>query len=140
LDGSVLTTPQVMNAYVEPSALQVYEKTGSWPDGTQIVKEFSEIRTGKDCDTGTRICTSALGSGIFEIGFSGLATMVKDKKHFPKEAGNWAYFGFGHQPPPYQQTARAFPREQCAGCHIKNASDTGYVFSRAHIGLAAFTR
>lgn len=135
LDGTTLTAPQVMNAYVEPSALKVFQSTGKWPDGTQIVKEFSEIRQGKDCDAKTYICTTPLGSGIFETGYSGLAMMVKDKQHFPNEPGNWAYFGFGHQAPPYQKTARAFPRERCASCHIKNAADTGYVFTRAHIAL-----
>lgn len=137
LDGLTLQDPQVMNVYVEPSAMTYYERTGVWPDGAQIVKEFSEIRTGKDCDPATYICSSDLGKGIFEVGFSGLAMMVKDKRHFPNEAGNWAYFGFGHQSPPYKVSALPFPREQCASCHIKNASKSGYVFVRAHIGLAA---
>lgn len=140
LDGARLTVPQIMNAYVEPSAMAAYAKNAVWPDGTQIVKEFSEIRIGKDCDPNTRVCTSDLGQGIFETAYSGLAMMVKDKEHFLNEAGNWAYFGFGHQPPPYKTIARAFPVRQCANCHIANAAQSGYVFTRAHIGLAAASR
>ena len=68
-------------------------------------------------------------------GFSGLAMMVKDRSRFAKEPGNWAYFGFGHHTPPYKGQARAFPRTQCASCHIKNAAATDYVFSAAHAGL-----
>ena len=50
LDGKVTKTPEIFNAYVEPRAFSAFEKTGIWPDGTQIVKEFSAVRIGDGCD------------------------------------------------------------------------------------------
>jgi hypothetical protein len=32
---------------VEPRAFALFRKTGQWPDGTQIVKEFSAVRIGQ---------------------------------------------------------------------------------------------
>ena len=44
LDGSQITTPEVMDTYVLPGAFDLFKKQGTWPDGTQIVKEISIIR------------------------------------------------------------------------------------------------
>ena len=46
LDGLPTKTPEIFNAYVEPHAFTLFRKTGRWPDGTQIVKEFSAERIG----------------------------------------------------------------------------------------------
>ncbi len=48
-----------MNAYVEPSAVAEFQKTGTWPDGTQIVKETSATQVSKDCNEGTCICINS---------------------------------------------------------------------------------
>jgi hypothetical protein len=136
LDGKPTKGPEIFNAYVEPGAMDVLEHTGKWPDGTQIAKEFSSVRTGEGCDATTGYCTGPLGVGIFEAGYVGLGMMVKDAERFPNSGGHWGYFSFGHQPPPYALTAAANPREKCEACHIALASDTDYVISRAHIGLS----
>jgi hypothetical protein len=125
-----------MNAYVEPSAMAAFQKTGKWPDGTQIVKEMSAIEVDPGCDETTCICKKDIGNGIFETSFMGLGMMVKDAKRFPNAPGNWGYFSFGHKPPPYSSTASVRPKEQCESCHVALASETDYVISRAHIGLA----
>jgi hypothetical protein len=57
LDGKELTIPQILNAYVEPSAMAAYRKTGKWPEGTQIIKEISVIRTGAGCASAVRVNT-----------------------------------------------------------------------------------
>lgn len=136
LDGKPLTVPEIMNAYVEPSALAAFQATGKWPDGTQIVKEVSTILTGDGCDDVTRICSKPIGNGIFQDSYMGLGMMVKDEKRFPGSPGHWGYFSFGHKPPPYDATSPARAPEQCSSCHVNLASDTDYVISRAHLGLA----
>jgi len=71
LDGQPLKIPEIMNAYVEPSAMAYFERTGTWPDGSQIVKEMSAIQTGEGCDPVTHICKTHL-----EPAFSRPATWV----------------------------------------------------------------
>ena len=137
LDGLPLEVPELFNAYAEPGATATFQKTGRWSDGTQIVKEMSAIQVGDGCDEKTHICTKAIGSGIFEANFMGLGLMVKDTKRFPNSLGNWAYFSFGHRPPPYDRTSFVRPATRCEGCHAALASDTDYVISKAHLGLTA---
>jgi hypothetical protein len=60
LDGTVIVRPQVLDTYVEPSAFFQYQKTGKWPEGTQIVNELSVIRLGKGCDKVTFSCATPL--------------------------------------------------------------------------------
>jgi hypothetical protein len=135
LDGTTLTTPQVLNAYVEPSAFAAYLKTGKWADGTQIVKEISAIKVGKDCDSNTYLCATPLGSGIFEERYTGIGMMVKDSTRFPSAPGNWGYFAFFRTGSTYESVAKLRPQNQCASCHVKLASDTDYVISEAHLVL-----
>jgi Cytochrome P460 len=135
LDDLPTKGPELLSAYVEPSAMAVFERSGQWPDGTQIVKEFSSLKTGEGCDTTTAYCKGRFGEGIFETGYVGLGMMVKDAKRFPDSNGNWGYFTFGHKSPPYDRTAMASDKQKCEACHINLASDTDYVISRAHIGL-----
>jgi hypothetical protein len=135
LDGSQITTPQVMDTYVAPAASGSFKKTGTWPEGTQIVKEISLIKTGKDCDKNTFVCSTSFGSGIFQASYIGMGMMVKDSKRFPSEPGNWGYFAFRSNGSTYQATATLRPQQQCAFCHMRLASSTDYVFSRTHIGL-----
>lgn len=135
LDGTPVKIPQVLNTYVEPSALDYYKRTGKWPDGAQIVKELIEVKGGKNCDSTTFICSTPLGSGIFEEKYIGVGMMVKDRARFPSDAGNWAYFAFFHKASEYDRTATKRPREQCSSCHVKLASDTDYVITKAHLGL-----
>jgi hypothetical protein len=135
LDGSQITTPQVMDTYIAPAAFNFFKKNGTWPDGTQIVKEISLIKTGKDCDKSTFVCSTAFGSGIFQAGYIGMGMMVKDSKRFPSAPGNWGYFAFRSNGSMYQATATVRPQQQCASCHMRLASNTDYVFSSTHIGL-----
>jgi hypothetical protein len=135
LDGTKVTTPEVLNAYVEPSALAYYKSTGKWPDGAQIVKELSNVQTGKNCDSATFLCTTPLGSGMFETNYIGVGMMVKDQERFSNAPGNWAYFAFFRKTSGYDPTAQNRPREQCESCHVKLASDTDYVIVKAHLGL-----
>ena len=129
-------TPQVLNAYVEPSAMAFYNKTAKWPDGAQIVKEISSTKTGRGCDATSHFCTTELGFGIFEDVYSGLGMMVKDRTRYPGLPGNWGYFAFFRVTASYDASAKPRTQEQCAACHIRLAADTDYVIVKAHLGLS----
>jgi hypothetical protein len=135
LDLSPIKSPELLHAYVEPSAMGRFQATAVWPDGTQIVKEYSAIRTGDGCDLQTHVCDTSFGKGIYEAKYDGLAMMVKDSERFPDAPGNWAYVSFGHKAPPYASAAMVLPKKRCQFCHQKLAADSDYVVSRAHIGL-----
>jgi len=135
LDGTPIVTPQVMDAYIEPSAFESYQRSGQWPDGTQIIKEISVIRTGTGCDKTTLVCSTEFGTGIFEAAYAGIGMMVKDRNRFPNSAGNWGYFSFVTTGASPQRTATVRPHDQCASCHERLASTTDFVFSASHIGL-----
>ena len=136
IDGKPTQTPEVLEAYVEPGAFAAYQKTGKWPDGSQLVKEFSAVRIGAGCQADSLFCTTEFGEGIYQTGYVGLGMMVKDEKRFPDAPGHWGFFHFGHHPPPYEPVSKVLPAEQCSFCHVRLASDTDFVISRAHIGLS----
>jgi cytochrome P460 len=136
LDGKEIVVPELMNAYVEPAAFDRYKMTGRWPEGIQIVKELSEIRVGEGCSGVSRLCTSPLGEGIFQLNYFGVGMMVKDRRRFPSAPGNWGYFGFLRDGAGYAPVASLRPQEQCSSSHIKLASDTDFVISKAHLGLS----
>jgi hypothetical protein len=135
LDGSTIVVPQVMNVYVEPKAFEVYRHTGKWPEGTRIVKEFSTIKTGRDCDTTTFSCATPYGLGIFEAGYIGMGVMVKDSRRFPAGTGHWGYFSFLLDGARYGSVSPVRSRAQCSACHEALAAGSDYVFSSTHIGL-----
>jgi hypothetical protein len=137
LDGAVILRPQVLDTYVEPSAFIAYKKTGTWPDGTQIVKELSIVRVGDDCDKTTFSCSTPAGPGIFEDSYIGVGMMVKDRTWFPDAPGNWGYFRFLATGSKYAETSSVLPASQCQSCHVKFASKEDYVFTDTHIGLTS---
>jgi hypothetical protein len=136
LDGKDLTTPQVLDAYVEPTAYAAYQKTGKWPDGTQLVKEISEIKTGQGCDPTTYLCTTPLGTGIFQEKYTGIGMMVKDTKRYPSDPGNWGYFAFFRHGQAYDRTAALRSQDKCSLCHVRFASYTDFVIVQSHLALA----
>jgi hypothetical protein len=122
--------PEFHNVYMEPSAYAHWSKTGTFANGTQIVKELVLVRDkgademNEDGSTG-----EVSGVGYFQGEFAGLELTVKDTARFKDEPGGWAYFSFGHTPPPYAKTAKAFPADACNACHEANA-DTDFVFTQ----------
>ncbi|MEO1457077.1 MAG: cytochrome P460 family protein [Pseudomonadota bacterium] len=128
--------PEYHNVYIEPSAFAHWKATGTWADGTQFAKELTLIRESENCDDATGACFESSGQGYFQGEFSGLELKVKDTTRFADEPGNWAYFSFGHQTPPYAPTATAFPTETCNACHEVNA-ETDFVFTQYYPVLRA---
>ena len=105
--------PEFHSVYIDPMSWAHYKKTGQFRDGTVFAKELVLV--------GDTAATS--GIGFFMGEFSGFEIAYKSTKHFPNEPGNWAYFSFGHQPEPYNNTAAKQPVAACAACHIAAAAE-----------------
>ncbi len=112
--------PEYHNVYIEKKNVDVYLKTGNFPEGTVIVKELTRVLDPVFPD-GSRKEPS--GRGYFNGEFNGIDLSVKDSKRFAKTNG-WGYFTFGHHPLPYDQTSAEKPVTECAGCHIANVAKT----------------
>lgn len=126
--------PEFHNVYVEPSAFAHFQRTGEWANGTQIAKELVLIRDNDNAEDGSTAEVS--GVGYFQGAFQGLELTIKDTVRYADEPGGWAYFSFGHQAPPYNQTAKAFPTEACNACHEASAA-TDFVFTQFYPAIRA---
>lgn len=112
--------PEFHHVYVQEKNLDVYLKTGSFPQGTVIVKELTRVLNPTFPD-GSRAEPS--GRGYFNGEFNGMDVTVKDSKRFAATNG-WGFFTFGHHPLPYAAYAKESPSTECAGCHIAFVSKT----------------
>ena len=65
---------------IHPSDFDHWKRTGTFPDGTVIVKELVLV--------GTKQAVS--GKGYFMGEFKGLEAAIKDSKRFKDEPGYWA--------------------------------------------------
>lgn len=122
--------PEFHNVYMEPGAFRHWQQTGKFANGTQIVKELVLIRQkSKDEMNADGSTAEVSGVGYFMGEFAGLELTVKDTDRYPNEPGGWAYYTFGHKPPPYDQTAKLLPTESCNACHEASAAED-FVFTQ----------
>ncbi len=112
--------PEYHHVYVEKKNVDAYFKTGSFPEGTVIVKELTRVLNPTFPD-GSRKEPS--GRGYFNGEYNGIDVSVKDSKRFAQTNG-WGYFTFGHHPLPYDKTTAEKPVTECAGCHLANVAST----------------
>src|SRR5215472_1864614 len=105
--------PEYHHVYVEEKNVDAYLKTGTFPEGTILVKELTRVLQSTFPD-GSRKEPS--GRGYFNGEFNGIDVSVKDSKRFAKTSG-WGYFTFGHHPLPYGEWAAESSPSECAGCH-----------------------
>lgn len=110
--------PGFHNVYINPTAWKKWKAKGEFADGTMIVKEIVSVGDQQ----------SATGKGYFQGNFDGIGVMVKDRKRFPNEPGNWAYFTFD-QTSASGSLAKAKSTDSCAVCHQANAA-TDLVFTQ----------
>jgi hypothetical protein len=111
--------PEFHYVYIDPKSYNAYKKTGTFPDGTMMVKELVSVG-GKSAPS---------GNGYFAGDYIGVAMAVKDSKRFAKEPGHWAYFSFMGEGGKALPTAKAQPTASCNGCHEKNAAED-WVFTQ----------
>jgi hypothetical protein len=112
--------PEYHHVYIEEKNVDAYLKTGSFPEGTVIVKELTRVLKPTFPDSSR---TEPSGRGFFNGEFNGIDLTVKDSKRFAKTNG-WGFFSFGHHPLPYDKTAAEKPVTECAGCHLANVAST----------------
>lgn len=120
LNDGQASFPEFHHVYVEEKNLDAYMKTGSFPEGTVLIKELTRVLKPEFPD-GSRIEPS--GRGYFNGELNGIDASVKDSKRFAKTNG-WGYFTFGHHPMPYAKTAAEASVSECAGCHEANVAKT----------------
>jgi hypothetical protein len=120
LNNGKANFPEYHHVYIEQKNVDAYLKTGSFPEGTVIVKELTRVLNPTFPD-GSR--TEPSGRGFFNGQYNGIDLSVKDSKRFAKTNG-WGYFTFGHHPVPYENTAAEASPSQCAGCHLANVAST----------------
>src|SRR5215831_281564 len=113
LNNGKANFPEYHHVYIEKTNVDAYLKTGSFPEGTVIVKELTRVLESTFPD-GSRKEPS--GRGYFNGQFNGIDVTVKDSKRFAKTSG-WGYFTFGHHPLPYGEWAAESSPSECAGCH-----------------------
>ncbi|MCA9471074.1 MAG: cytochrome P460 family protein [Nitrospirales bacterium] len=123
IDHKPTKTAEMLDIYVKPDAFNVYMKTGIWPEGTIIAKEFVALNNPNS------------GGVVTEDYYTGLSVLVKDSSRFPAEAGHLGYFQYGHQKEPYKTNSPLQGRDKCSFCHEEDASDQQYIFASHHIGL-----
>ncbi len=117
--------PEFHNVYIHPSDFDHWKRTGTFPDGTVIIKELVLVGATQ----------AVSGKGYFMGEFTGLEATIKDSKRFKDEPGHWAYFSFGHSYP-LADTAQAFPAPACNACHEASAADD-FVFTQFYPVLRA---
>jgi hypothetical protein len=120
LNNGKANFPEYHHVYIEQKNVDAYLKTGTFPEGTVIVKELTRVLNPTFPD-GSR--TEPSGRGFFNGQYNGIDLSVKDSKRFAKTNG-WGYFTFGHHPVPYENTAAEASPSQCAGCHLANVAST----------------
>lgn len=93
------------NVFVNPAAYAGFVRTGTWPDGTVLVKE-------------NRLAASAgtiSQSGKYQTQVASMELHIKDQKRFP---GKWAFFVTdGKQPAQY-----VAPPADCYSCHTEHGA------------------
>jgi hypothetical protein len=120
LNNGSANFPEYHHVYIEEKNVAAYLKTGSFPEGTVIVKELTRVLNPTFPD-GSR--TEPSGRGYFNGQYNGIDVTVKDSKRFAK-TNNWGFFTFGHHPLPYAESAAEAPATECAFCHQANVAKT----------------
>lgn len=115
LNNGKAAFPEFHNVYIDPASYAHWKRTGSFRDGTVIVKELVSVGAKQ----------SASGNGYFMGDYIGLEAMVKDKRRFTGEPGNWGFYRFtdevNYDFKAMKVRAKANAAANCASCHQANA-------------------
>src|SRR5262249_55410987 len=111
LNNGKASFPEFHNVYVEKANFDAYQKTGTFPEGTLLVKELVLDIKGTYPD-GSRDEPS--GRGYFEGEFNGIDASVKDKTRFAGTNG-WATSPSAITPSPMSRLLRRRPRANVLG-------------------------
>jgi len=106
--GDLLST-----VFMEPTALDHFEATGEFREGTMTVLAVYEVETD----------APPAQSGLFAGRLLDVEMSVKDSSRQPET--RWAFYSFGLD----GTTARALPAANCFACHDDHA-ETDHVFTQ----------
>ena len=107
MEGMQMDHHMLDNVFVNPAAYKSFLATGTWPDGTMLVKENRRAETeGSINKSGQFQTTETMGIEIH----------VKDVGHFPDQ---WAFFAFGDALKPAAMIPQA---ASCYSCHAAHAA------------------
>jgi hypothetical protein len=120
LNGGKANFPEFHDVYVERKNFDAYMKTGTFPEGTVLVKELVLLQKPTYPDGSQQ---EPSGRGFFDGNFNCMDVSVKDTKKYAKTNG-WGYYTFGHHPEPCEATAAESSVAECAGCHLANVAKT----------------
>ena len=135
LNGGKASFPEFHNVYVERRNFDAYQKTGTFPEGTVLVKELVLLQKPTFPD-GSQQAPS--GRGYFQGAFNCMDVSVKDTKKYAKTNG-WGYYTFGHHAEPCEATSAESSAAECAGCHIANVAKTDMTYVQFYPVLQAKT-
>jgi Cytochrome P460 len=135
LNNGKANFPEFHNVYVEKGNFEAYLKTGTFPEGTVLVKELVLVLNPTFPD-GSR--TEPSGRGFFDDNYNCMDVSVKDTKKYAKTNG-WGYYTFGHHPEPCEATAAESSAAECAGCHLANVAKTDMTWVQFYPVLHAKT-
>lgn len=101
------------NVFVNPDAYRSYQKTGHWPEGTELVLENRGAEVGKSINKTGKTQSPEL---------MGLEVHVLDSAHADK--AGWGFYAFDNR-----VSAKMIPRTaSCYTCHQQHAAvDTTFV-------------
>jgi len=106
-EGMQMPHHMLDNVFVDPAAYKSFLATGTWPDGTMLVKENRRAETrGSINKSGNFQTTETMGIEIH----------VKDVAHFPDQ---WAFFAYGDELKPAAMIPQA---ASCYSCHAAHAA------------------
>jgi len=132
LNGGHAAFPEFHNVYLDRDSYEHYKTDGEFRDGAVIVKELVSV--------GSKAAAS--GKGYFEGEYLGVEAMVKSKRRFPNEPGNWGFFRFTDEEAAARgelgnpsKIAPLRDAASCAVCHTGGEHD--YVFSQYYPVLRA---
>ena len=126
MNGGAANFPEFHSVYIDPKSWEHWKETGEFREGTMFAKELNLV--------GATAATS--GIGFFNGALQGFEIAHKDTNRYSAETDGWAYYTFGHQPEPYNDTTVAMPTAACAACHTASAADD-MVFTQYYSILVA---
>ena len=90
LDQKLTKTPEILNAYVEPSAMAVYKQTGQWPEGTRSSKSLPPSKSDRDAILRPSFAAPGSGMEFMRAAILGSATWSRTRSAFPSSLATGA--------------------------------------------------